>query len=100
MSREADSMELGQDTYARGAYARLVLRGDDGKRITRYVKVARESADGLCIGERVTKDGNRWERETSTAVQVGVVAWMASDVIKRTDLRLSMRYATLVEVSA
>ena len=93
-------MNLGPDTYARGDYARLVLRGDDGRRVTRYVKVARDTADGLCIGERVTKDGNRWERETATAVHVGVVAWTPADVIKRTDMRLSLRYGTLVEVAA
>lgn len=85
--------------YAKGQYARLTLRDDHGKRIVRYVQVLSETPD-LCMGQRVTRDGDTWERETADAIQREVIAWAPGDVISRTDLALSMWYGTLVEVAA
>lgn len=76
-------------------YARLVLAGNDGKRTTRYVRVVKDGA--MCVGERVTRDGERWERETTQATQVEVIMWTPDDVVTRTDLVMDYHYGTLVE---
>jgi len=83
--------------YSRGSYARLVLRGSDGTRQTRYVKVESANADGMHIGQRVTKDGDTWERVTRDAVRREIIVWTAADLIAYQPLRLSLRYGTLVE---
>lgn len=86
--------------YSRGSYARLVLRGQDGRRQTRYVKLQSMSDGGMHIGQRVTKDGETWERVTPEAVEREVIVWTPADLISYQPLRLSLRYGTLVKAVA
>jgi hypothetical protein len=84
------------DDYTTGTYARMVMR-DGAKRVTRYVRIITESATGPNVGQRVTRDGDTWEKESADTVAREVVVWMPGDVIRRTDMRMSMTYGTLVE---
>jgi hypothetical protein len=75
-------------------YAKLTLANGDGTRSVKYVKVERDG--DICVGTRVTKHGDTWERETATAVQRETVVWTPADVIKRVDLTFDFDHGTLV----
>ena len=89
---------MSADQFTSARYARIVLRGEAGKRQTRYVKIAQDGA--LSSGLRVTADGDTHERRVPGGVAHEQIVWTPADVITRTEMRMSLHYGRLVEVAA
>lgn len=68
----------------------------NGRRI--YVELTKSAVNSsnTMWGWRVTKNGERWDKETKTEIQMELVQFTRSDIIK--ELVMNLKYAELEEV--